>query len=477
MFVARRLPSQPPTLPGFSHIHILGSGGFADVFLYEQNMPRRQVAVKVMLSEVVNDQVRQMFQAEANLMAQLSAHPSILTVYQASVSSDGRPYLVMELCSAALSQRYRTERLPVTEVLRIAVKIGSAIETAHRAGVLHRDIKPSNILLTAYGHPVLSDFGIAATLSESDDREAVGMSIPWSAPEVLMDETAGTVASEVWAFAATVYSLLAGRSPFEVPGESNKSTDLISRINRAKPQPIDRADVPQGLERALSRAMSRKPENRQSSVLELVRELQAVETELGVPQTPVEVVMDDWALATVADLEDRTRIKGGVAARGTVSQRRRRRRGGETADDYSAVGTLIKEDAPLPRSSGTRPQERRRFQTLAWILVAASALVIVLGTIATLVLLRSTSTDIPTVSAIDAQITDKTVEFSWADPGLAATDTYQVSTSDGGPPVQQRGTSFVVDAEPGDRVCITVAVNREGKTGPPSSEKCADVPG
>ena len=75
---------------------MLGAGGFADVFLYEQNMPRRQVAVKVMLSEVVNDQVRQMFQGEANLMAQLSAHPSILTVYQASVSSDGRPYLVME---------------------------------------------------------------------------------------------------------------------------------------------------------------------------------------------------------------------------------------------------------------------------------------------------------------------------------------------------------------------------------------------
>ena len=91
-------------------MHVLGSGGFADVFLYEQNMPRRQVAVKVMLSEVVNDQVRQMFQAEANLMAQLSAHPSILTVYQAGVSSDGRPYLVMELCSAVLADLYRRRR-------------------------------------------------------------------------------------------------------------------------------------------------------------------------------------------------------------------------------------------------------------------------------------------------------------------------------------------------------------------------------
>lgn len=473
--MARRLPSQPPNLPGFSHIHILGSGGFADVFLYEQNMPRRQVAVKVMLSEVVNDTVRQMFQAEANLMAQLSSHPSILTVYQASVASDGRPFLVMELCSAALSQRYRSERLPVAEVLRIAVRIGSAIETAHRAGVLHRDIKPSNILLTAYGHPVLSDFGIAATLSESDDREAVGMSIPWSAPEVLMDETAGTVASEVWAYAATVYSLLAGRSPFEAPGESNKSSDLISRINRAKPQPIDRGDVPQSLERVLQRAMSRKPESRPSTVLELVHELQAVETELGVPQTPVEVAMDDWALATVSDLEDRTRVRGSATAASTVSQRRKRRRAGDS--NYSSVGTLIKSDA-VARSTGTPTLSRGGgMRAFAWLLVVAAVLVVALGTIATVVLIRSNSTDIPTVSDIQATTTDDTVEFTWGDPGLGATDTYQVVTNDGAPAVLQRDASFVVDSTPGARVCVTVSVNREGKTGSPSGEKCAELPG
>src|SRR6478735_12600509 len=109
--MVRRLPSQPPVLPGFSYVHILGSGGFADVFLYEQNMPRRRVAVKVLLNEVVNDRVRQMFQAEANLMARLSTHPSILTVFQASVAADGRPYLVMEFCSSSLAQRYRGQPL------------------------------------------------------------------------------------------------------------------------------------------------------------------------------------------------------------------------------------------------------------------------------------------------------------------------------------------------------------------------------
>ena len=473
--MARRLPSQPPTLPGFSHVHILGSGGFADVFLYEQNMPRRQVAVKVMLSEVVNDQVRQMFQAEANLMAQLSTHPSILTVYQASVSSDGRPYLVMELCSASLSQRYRAERLPVAEVLRISVKIGSAIETAHRAGVLHRDIKPSNILMTAYGHPVLSDFGIAATLSESDEQQAVGMSIPWSAPEVLMDETAGSIESEVWSFAATVYSLLAGRSPFEIPGQSNSSSDLVARINRAKPEPIGRSDVPSSLERALSRAMSRKATSRPTSILELIHELQAVETELGVPQTPVEVAMDDWALATVADLEDRTRIRGIGSTVSPNASRRRRRRAAASMGDYNPVGTVVRESASR-QSSGTLAPTSNRMQALAWVLIACSVLVITLAAVATLVLIRANSTDIPVVTDISSTVTGEVIAFEWGDPGLGSADAYQVAVNGGGQSVQSQPT-YTVDADPGDHVCLTVRVTRDGRLGDASNPKCVDIPG
>jgi eukaryotic-like serine/threonine-protein kinase len=470
--VARRLPSQPPVLPGFSHVHVLGSGGFADVFLYEQNMPRRQVAVKVMLSEVVNDQVRQMFQAEANLMAQLSAHPSILTVYQASVSADGRPYLVMELCSSALSARYRSERIPVAEVLRIAVKIGSAVETAHRAGVLHRDIKPSNILMTAYGHPVLADFGIAATVAESKDQETVGMSIPWSAPEVLMDETPGSIQSEVWALAATVYSLLAGRSPFEIPGDSNKSTDLISRINRGKPQPIARADVPANLEKLLANAMSRNPKNRPATVLELVRSFQSIETELGVPQTPIEVAMDDWALATVSDLEDRTRVRGVAGALVPAGQNRRRRRRVDAA--YGSVGTMIRDSAGA-RSSTVRPAPNRRLRALVWGLILVGVLALALGITATFVLVNANG-GIPVVSNITAKVQGTTVNFAWENPGLGAQDQYQISTSDSGSSVQQ-ANSFVVDATQGEHVCITVIVNREGKLGSPSSPKCVDVGG
>jgi len=473
--VARRLPSQPPVLPGFSYVHVLGSGGFADVFLYEQNMPRRQVAVKVMLSEVVNEQVRQMFQAEANLMAQLSAHPAILTVYQASVSADGRPYLVMELCSASLSERYRRESIPVPEVLRIAVKIGSAIETAHRAGVLHRDIKPSNILLTAYGHPVLSDFGIASTLTASRQDDSVGLSIPWSAPEVLLDEVPGSIASEVWAFAATVYSLLAGRSPFELPGGSNTSSDLMSRIARAKPQPIGRVDVPASLEALLRRAMSRRPELRPGSVLELVRELQLIETELGVPQTAIEVAMDDWALGTVADLEERTRQRPLAGAQKTPSRRRRRASGRD--GDYSPVGTVREVSSPGPRSNSRATNPVRVPRAITGIIVAVSALVIVLAVTAVILSFRmaSAGTAIPVVTNISASLSGDSVRFSWQDPGLTSADRYQIQVT-GGTSSIQLTPRFVVDAAPGQHVCITVAVNRDGKIGDPSAEKCVDVP-
>jgi serine/threonine protein kinase len=473
--MARRLPSQPPVLPGFSYVHILGSGGFADVFLYEQNMPRRQVAVKVMLSEVVNDQVRQMFQAEANLMAQLSAHPSILTVYEASVSADGRPYLVMELCSSSLSDRYRRERIPVPEVLRIAIKIGSAIETAHRAGVLHRDIKPSNILLTAYGHPVLSDFGIAATLTTQHEEDSVGLSIPWSAPEVLLDETPGSIASEVWALSATIYSLLAGRSPFEDPGGSNSSSDLMSRIARAKPQPIGRTDVPASLEALLRRGMSRRPEARPASVIEFIRELQTIEAELGVPQTPLEIAMDEWALGTVADLEDRTRLRPLPGARNAPAPRRRRRRDGSA--EYAGVGT-VREATPSPRRfSHSRPSPPQRgVQAVTWLLIASAVLVIGLGATALVVLWRaSVDEGIPVVTDISATQEDGSIEFSWPDPGLAEGDLYEIEVR-GIRTATQSQPRFVVDTTTGDTVCLAVTVTRQGKPGEQSAEKCVDVP-
>ncbi len=468
--MARRLPSAPPNLPGFSYLRVLGSGGFADVFLYEQNMPRRQVAVKVLLAAVVNDQVRQLFQAEANVMAQLSSHPSILTVFQAGLSADGRPYLVMEYCSGALSRRFRDEPLSVPDALRIGIKIASAVETAHRFGILHRDIKPSNILVTAYGHPVLSDFGIAATLGEAESSDAVGLSIPWSAPEVLLDESSGSVSAEVWSLGATVYSLLAGRSPFEQLGADNSSAALMSRIAQGKVPAINRADVPARLEIVLDRAMSRRPGSRQRTVLEFIRELQSVEADLGLAQTPLEVAMDDWAAATLADPDDKTRVSGVNSIDPHAARRRRK----PPAGPGSRGEPQLLHSRSAPGASQTRIHRRGGRGRVMWALVAASLLTVGLSATAAALLVQRNAADIPAVSEIAGRLRSGTVVFTWADPGLRPGDNYVVTLRTG-EESRQKGTEFSVDATGRANVCLTVTVNREGKPGEPSGEKCVET--
>ncbi|KGJ76920.1 serine/threonine protein kinase [Cryobacterium roopkundense] len=490
--MSRRLPSTAPSLPGFTYVRALGSGGFADVFLFEQNLPRRPVAVKVLLAGVVTDEVRQLFRAEANVMAQLGSHPSILTVFQSSVSADGRPYLVMEYCTANLSQRYRSEQLAVPDVLRIGIKIAGAVESAHRTGVLHRDIKPSNILITAYGHPVLSDFGIAATLADATGDSAcaagesgaagVGMSIPWSAPEVLRGEVSGSIATEVWALGATLYSLLAGRSPFEVPGGDNESAALMARISRARVPRIDRADVPARLDEILARAMHRRSDHRQLSVLELIRELQSVEAELGLAQTPLEVSVDDWAAAIPADANDHTRITGTALSARAPGRRRESRSGapatrtrdstrGRTDHSRRTPGNNRSQTSLTGRRSGIHDGRRRR--TTIAVLVAALVLVVGIAGVAVTLLVGNESTGIPRVSDVSGASEGGTIVFRWTDPGVESSDNYVVQLRSGEKSIQ-RGTEFGVDPGGSGAVCVTVTVNRSGASGQPSAEKCVD---
>ncbi|MHC2999822.1 serine/threonine-protein kinase [Microbacterium sp. HJ5] len=324
--MATRLPSAPPILPGLAYIRPLGSGGFADVFLYEQDMPRRNVAVKVMPSDVRDPDLRRMFNAEADVLAHLSAHPSIVTVYQAGISADGRPYIVMEYCPGSLAQRYRIERIPVDEVLAIGVRMAGALESAHRAGLVHRDVKPSNILITTFGTPVLADFGISSSLIQKSADEVLAMSIPWSAPEVVAEQTAGSIASEVWSLGATVYSLLAGHSPFERRERGQNTKDLLRRrIARATYTEIARADVPASLQAVLATAMSRDPSRRQASARAFADALREVQAELGLSPTPLEIPDEEWAPASDSvDFSD-SALRGPARSRLERDSTRKRR--------------------------------------------------------------------------------------------------------------------------------------------------------
>nr|WP_223169155.1 serine/threonine-protein kinase [Microbacterium sp. MF43] len=372
--VATRLPSAPPILPGLAYIRPLGSGGFADVFLYEQDMPRRNVAVKVLPSDVRDPELRRMFNAEADVLAHLSAHPSIVTVYQAGISADGRPFIVMEYCPGSLAERYRIERIPVDEVLSIGVRMAGAIESAHRAGLVHRDVKPSNILITTFGTPVLADFGISSSLIQRSTEEVLAMSIPWSAPEVIAEQTPGSIASEVWSLGATVYSLLAGHSPFERRERGQNSKDLLRRrITRASYTEITRADVPASLQSVLATAMSRDPARRHASARAFAEALQEVQRELGLSPTPLEIPDDGWSPASsTVDFSDST-LRGPARSHLERDSTRKRR----VSEGVTSLARDEDSDLSAPTTS--------RGGALPWIIaaiagaaVAASAVVVAL---------------------------------------------------------------------------------------------------
>jgi serine/threonine protein kinase len=260
------------------------------VYLYEQDRPRRKVAVKVLLSDLKTEGARRRFESEANLMAQLSSHPYIVTIFEAEITEGGHSYLAMEYCSRpSLDVRYRRQRFSVDEVLAVGIQVASAVETAHRAGIVHRDIKPANILVTDYNRPALTDFGISGTIG-ADTEDDAGMSIPWSPPEQFRGGAVDGVPVDIWALGATLYTLLAGRSPFVLPGQDNSQRELISRITNSPLPRLGRADVPESLELVLSTSMAKSPESRYSSAHAFALALQRIQTELNLSVTPFEVL-------------------------------------------------------------------------------------------------------------------------------------------------------------------------------------------
>ncbi|WP_252976414.1 serine/threonine-protein kinase [Janibacter melonis] len=311
----------PPVLDGLDYIQPLGSGGYADVYLYEQQMPRMKVAVKVLKSEGLTVGIKQQFIDEANTMAQLADHPYIVQVFRAGTSEDGRPFLVMKYYPPPnLAQRARRERFSVEEVLRTGIQLASAVETAHRAGVIHRDIKPANVLVSQYGSPGLTDFGIAGiggALEDLDDD--IGVSVPWAPPEVLYGQSNGDARADVYALAATLWQLLVGRSPFEVPGGDNSAYALMPRIRSNPPPETERADVPALLERLLAQAMSKNPLARPATALELARSLQHIEQQERFSRTAIVVLDEEGHTASrpAAQTPDPTRLRHATPAPGS----------------------------------------------------------------------------------------------------------------------------------------------------------------
>jgi serine/threonine protein kinase len=536
-----RANSQPPALKGFTYLRQLGSGGFSDVYLYEQALPKRSVAVKV-LDELTADN-RASFAAEANLMAKLSAHPYIVSIHHADVSDDGRPFFIMEYCSGpSLADRYKRQPLSVTEALRTGIRISSAVATAHASGILHRDIKPGNVLTNEYGSPLLTDFGISSMVEEdlpthtttlaalsgsgsTTGSQSVGLSVPWSPPEMFEDDPKPDVRSDVFSLSATIWTLLAGRTPFEVPGKSNQSIELMGRIERGAITAMDRADVPPSLVAVLRKGMAIDRTQRYPSAVDFARALQAIELSLSYAPTPIDVPNVNQVEAPVRpagedDQADRTRARGvtPVVAQPVLTATatpadpvdRTRLRGATVISPVDPSASLRGATAvPVLESTVVRPGtasiaqpdppsddlnilNSRRGPILAVIVGALVIAAVVAGIVlfvprgggptvaepATTGAPLNVGQIVPTPVLKSATIaTDGTsAVFTWTNPDPVGGDSYVWRRTDGAgsdsvTPTTDP-TAAVMGLSPGTNVCIEVSVVRSGETSPNPLKAC-----
>jgi hypothetical protein len=277
---------QPPTVSGLIDPRPLRRGGFGAVYRAWQVGVGREVALKVD-SRVLSDQRdRRRFLREASAAGRLSSHTHIVPVYDAGVTEDGRPYLVMELCRrGSLVDRVREDGpLRPEEVRAIGVGIADALATAHAAGVLHRDVKPGNILLDEYGVAKLADFGLAAVLDASGDSSATreALTPAYAAPEAFAFARP-TSLMDVYGLAATLYALLAGRPP-RTPSWPPASLAELTTGLRAPVPPVP--GVHPDLFAVLVRALDPEPASRTPSAAALRDQLSELPSAAAGPPGP-----------------------------------------------------------------------------------------------------------------------------------------------------------------------------------------------
>ncbi len=237
----------PPQIPGLSEWRALARGGFAIVWEARQESLNRLVAVKVDERTLDEENEQRRFLREAGAAGRMSGHPGIVTVHDAGILGDDRPFLVMELCPGGSLTKWLTADPPPSQrqVRDVGVRIADALAATHARGVLHRDVKPANILIDAYGNPGLADFGLASMPEPGTDlTETIEAITPAYAPPEVFRQEAPNEYGDVYALAATLYALLSGRAPrwSEITG-----TPSVPEILERQRMPIRR--IP-GVDRA-----------------------------------------------------------------------------------------------------------------------------------------------------------------------------------------------------------------------------------
>ena len=270
------MASPAPSFPGYRVLDVLGQGGMGQVYLAEDEVLGRRVAIKTILPAVSGEGAhRARFLREARAMATVE-HPRVVRVYSFGETA-GRAYFVMELVEGeTLAARLqRTPRLPVEEALRIAREVAEALAAAWARGLIHRDVKPSNIILDAEGHVHVADFGLARPVETGADpsitREGAFVGSPhYVAPEQVRAQTPD-FRTDIYSLGIVLYEMLAGRRPFDGPS----AMDVVTRHLNEPPPPL-RAfapDTPEPVAHLVETMTAKSPALRPASYPTLIASL------------------------------------------------------------------------------------------------------------------------------------------------------------------------------------------------------------
>ncbi len=255
----------------------LGRGGMATVYQGYDPRFEREVAVKVLPSELLHadPQFRLRFEREAKIIAQLE-HTAIVPVYDVG-EADGQPYFVMRYMNGgSLSDRIKAGGLTIDDAARILGAIAPGLDEAHSKGIVHRDIKPSNILFDKRGNPYISDFGIAK-LSQAQAGNVTGSAIIGTPAYMAPEQAQGTEVdgrADIYALGIILFEMLTGKQPYEADTPMAVAikhiTDPVPHIRQTNPQ------LPEGIDAIIQKAMAKNKSERFSTAIEMTNALRDV---------------------------------------------------------------------------------------------------------------------------------------------------------------------------------------------------------
>ncbi|HLX72208.1 MAG TPA: serine/threonine-protein kinase, partial [Verrucomicrobiae bacterium] len=282
--IAQRMLMPPPrpgvlaVVDGYEIVRVLGGGGMGIVLLARAAQTGREVAVKLVRSDLVNDQnIVRRFLKEAGHLKKLR-HTNIVPVEEISERAEA-PYFVMPYFEkGSLSNRMKPgQPLGADAILDIAVPVAEGLSFAHRSGIIHRDLKPANILLGANGAVCLADFGLARTMFNDTIMDVENRQMEGTAPYVSPGVAAGDAEDtrcDIYSFGALLYEMLTGHPPYKGRG----TKEILAQIVAGPPEPIARLNpaADRGLAAIAEKAMARELRNRYADMRDVLSDLQLV---------------------------------------------------------------------------------------------------------------------------------------------------------------------------------------------------------